>query len=146
MRCTRCGESALALHNTLCTTCYTLDPTTGQEKLEALAKKPRKPKSNNKLEANVLTYLTYVIEHPDLDKFNKKDFEKLMDIPVTSVNYLIKVLKKRQYIVTIGKRGAQAYVPNRDFLVCIVINLVRIRGQLSLDLSNGMIHNEKFTI
>jgi hypothetical protein len=74
--------------------------------------KQRKPKSAHALDKNILTFVRYVIANPDVDKLNKVDFETEMGIPVTSVNYLIKKLKAKGLLSTVGIKGKQYYQPS----------------------------------
>ena len=75
----------------------------------------------------MLTYLLYVAGHPDLETLQKKDLTTLMDIPSTATNYLIIVLKKRGFIVTVGKPGAQSYKPIRLFRDCIIARVKNLQ-------------------
>jgi len=124
LHCKKCGAPAYALmEGRLCTACtgLVIPPTV------ELEEKPRKPKSKHKLERNILTYLIYVVEHPELETIQKKDMYSLMGIPHTATNYLIKVLKERGFIITIGKPGAQKLKPVRLFRDCILARLLNIK-------------------
>jgi len=124
LHCKKCGDSTYALmEGGVCASCACLviPPTV------ELEKKPRKPKSKHKLEQNILTYLIYVVEHPELETIQKKDMHNLMGISYTATNYLIKVLKERGFIITIGKPGAQKLKPVRLFRDCILARLLNIK-------------------
>lgn len=125
--------------DTLCGTCFAVNPLTAYEQKLADSRLKRKPKSKHNVEANVQKYIDYMIANPDIDTFNKKHFTE-MGIQVTSVNYLMKVLKKRGYIKTVGQVGKQKYIAD-------VSSIVNIRECISM-LRNimGITYNEKFTI
>ena len=121
MICVRCGTPAYALlSGNICTSC-------SETKKPEEDKKQRKPKSKHRVEQNILTYLLFIIENPEIKHINKRDFETLMNIPLTSVNYLITVLKKRGYIRTEGIVGRQKYAPIRTLRDCILTRIGNIR-------------------
>lgn len=106
-QCRRCLKYKWALlEDKLCSKCHDIE----RKEIEAAAKLRRKPKREHALKANVETYLRYIMKNRP-EKFNKRDFERLMGIPFTSVNYLIRTLKKKDLIKTEGKAGAQYFVP-----------------------------------
>ncbi len=129
MRCPRCGTEVYCLIEGVCETCKGIQNATEVAKAAYKAKNApkRKQKGQHKLDANISLYLFYIAHNTDVLELNKKDFI-VMGIPRTSVNYLIKILKKKNYITTVGKVGKQYYKPNRQWLIDIRNNASRIRG------------------
>lgn len=83
-----------------------------------------------KIEWNIIAYLFYCTEHLEVESMNKRHFERI-GVPMSSVNYLVKLLKQRGFLSTVGKVGKQRYVPTHKVIKNVLVQKYRIAETLA---------------